>query len=74
MTITDDYPSITIKLHIKGDTVVIFTKSQGKDHIPWGVTLKGETFVAESDVPARALNQLEPYLKGDVLQKLIEQK
>jgi hypothetical protein len=74
ITITDDYPSIRIKLSIKGETVVIFTESQGKDHIPWGVTFKGKTFVAASDIPARALNELEPYLKGDVLQKLIEQK
>ncbi len=71
---TDDHPSISIELNVKGETVVIFTESQGKDHIPWGVTFKGKTFVAASDIPARALNQLGPYLKHDVLQNLIEQK
>ena len=71
---TDDYPSIDITLVVKGETVVIFSRSQGKDHSPWGVKIKGKTFVAKSDLPARALQGLAPYLKHDELQKLIEQR
>lgn len=71
---TDDYPAISFELKTGTDTVLIFTKSQGEGHVPWGVTFKGKTFVVDSDVPARALKELEPYLKRDVLRKLIEQK
>ena len=71
---TDDYPSTSIELKLKGDTIRIFTKSQGAGHAPWGVEFKGKTYTVESDVPAKALQGLEPYLKRDVLQRLIEQK
>lgn len=71
---TDDYPSISIELKLKTDAFRVFTKSQGEGHAPWGVEFKGKTYIVESDAPAKALTALEPYLKRDVLQKLIEQK
>jgi len=71
---TDDYPSISIEFEVKEEIVKIFTESQGEGNIPWGVTIRGKTFVVGSDIPARALKELEPYLKRTVLQKLLEQK
>ena len=71
----DDYPSfsIEIKLELKTGTVVFFTQSQGDDHVPWGVVFKRKEYVINSDVPAKALSQLKPYLKPDVLERLKQQ-
>ena len=70
---TASYPSISIEIKVGHDTITFFTRSQGKDHIPWGVTIQGETYVVvSSDVPARALEEdLEPHLKREVLKELI---
>ncbi len=67
------YPSISIEIEVGDETVTFFTRSQGKDHTPWGVTIRGETFVVvSSDVPARALEEdLEPHLKREVLEELL---
>ena len=67
------YPSISIEIEVGDETITFFTRSQGKDHIPWGVTIQGETYVVvSSDVPARALKEdLEPHLKREVLEELL---
>ncbi len=67
------YPSISIEIEVGDETITFFTRSQGKEHIPWGVTIQGETYVVvSSDVPAGALEQhLEPHLKREVLQELL---
>ncbi len=70
---TASYPSISIEIEVGHETITFFTRSQGKDHIPWGVTIQGETYVVvSSDVPARALKEdLEPHLKREVLEELL---
>lgn len=67
------YPSISIEIEVGDETIAFFTRSQGKDHTPWGVTIQGETYVVvSSDVPAGALEEhLEPHLKREVLQELL---
>jgi hypothetical protein len=67
------YPSIAIEIEVGDETITIFTRSQGKDHVPWGVTIQGETYVVvSSDVPAGALEEhLEPHLKREVLEELV---
>lgn len=69
---TDDYPSLRIELELENKTVSFITESQGKNHVPWAVTIQGKTYVIESDVPARALATLDPYLKHEVLRELKE--
>ncbi|MFB3068790.1 MAG: hypothetical protein ACE1ZI_05910 [Acidobacteriota bacterium] len=70
---TASYPSISIEIEVGPETITFFTRSQGKEHIPWGVTIQGETYVVvSSDVPAGALEQhLEPHLKREVLKELL---
>ncbi len=67
------YPSISIEIEVGNETITFFTRSQGKDHTPWGVTIRGETYVVvSSDVPAGALEEdLEPHLKREVLEELL---
>ncbi len=71
--VTDSYPKIKIELETKEERFVFWTESQGADHIPWGVRFAGKEYVANSGVPASALNVLAPYLKEDVLGKLIKE-
>src|SRR5262249_13713726 len=59
---TDDYPSIKLEIELEKETVTFFTKSQGEGNIPWGVTIRGTTYVVESDIPATAVELLEPHL------------
>ena len=70
---TASYPSISIEIEVDHETITFFTRSQGKDHIPWGVTIQGETYVVvSSDVPARALEEdLDPHLKREMLEELL---
>ena len=70
---TDDYPSLSIRIEVQGGTVVFFSESQGRNHVPWGVTVQGKTYTIDSAVPAEALALLAPYLKADVLEQLMKQ-
>ncbi|RKZ80057.1 MAG: hypothetical protein DRR19_24160 [Candidatus Parabeggiatoa sp. nov. 1] len=65
ITHTDDYPSIKITLQTDTGIVAFFTQSQGVGHVPWGVTFEKTTYVINSDIPAKALEILKPYLKKD---------
>lgn len=67
------YPSISIEIEVGDETITFFTRSQGKEHIPWGVMIQGETYVVvSSDVPAGALEEyVEPHLKREVLNRLL---
>lgn len=65
ITHTDDYPSINIVLHTDTAIVGFFTRSQGVGHVPWGVNFEKKTYVINSDIPAKALEILKPYLKKD---------
>ena len=73
ITVTDSYPSTTIELETKNEWVVFWTKSQGEGNVPWGVRFGGKEYVANSDYPALALKELEPYLKLEELSKLIQE-
>jgi hypothetical protein len=70
---TASYPSISIEIEVGPETITFFTRSQGKEHIPWGVTIQGETYVVvSSDVPAGALEEdLGPHLNREVLEELL---
>jgi hypothetical protein len=71
---TDDYPSVSIEVMLPDQTVRFYSRSQGENNVPWGLDVKGDTFVINSDEPARALNLLRPYLKRDVLRKLVDEQ
>ncbi len=73
ITVTDSYPSTTIELETKNESVVFWTKSQGEGNVPWGVRFGAKEYVANSDYPALALKELEPYLKREELSKLIKE-
>jgi fermentation-respiration switch protein FrsA (DUF1100 family) len=70
---TDDYPSLSIEIDLGTEKVLFFSQSQGADRTPWGVTFGGETYVVDSDAPARALRVLEPYLSREIIQELIDE-
>jgi len=73
---TDDFPSITIKITTwdsgVSETITFFTQSQGKGHVPWGVTIQGVTYVVPSDRPDKALEALEPHLRRNILKDLTD--
>jgi len=71
-THTDDYPDIRIELESDSESITFFTTSQGADHVPWAAILDGKTYVVDSDIPAKALAILEPFLKRDVLESLLK--
>lgn len=68
---TDDYPSFDIVIETEDATVAVYSTSQGEFHVPWGATIDGEDFTINSAVPAEALTMLEPYLKLDVQQDMV---
>ena len=69
---TDDYPNLRIVVKQGKSAITFFTRSQGKDYIPWGAQYQGKISVVDSELPARALQQLRPYMKRPVLEKLID--
>jgi hypothetical protein len=68
---TDDYPSLSITLDTRRETIEIFSQSQGKEHIPWSAYMRDKEYIIESGIPAEALAIIEPYLSKDVLENLI---
>jgi len=66
---TDDYPKLKIDLQFDGSTLVLFSTSQGKRHVPWGVKA-GITWVINSDAPSAALDILRPYLNPGAMDAL----
>lgn len=74
LTVTDGYPSISITVKTKKTkepTLVFHTESQGATHVPWGLRIGGEAYTITSPEPARALKMISPYLKHDVLERLM---
>ncbi|MBI5564133.1 MAG: hypothetical protein HY870_04500 [Chloroflexi bacterium] len=76
-TRTDYYPRVSLQIEFTQGQITFFSDSQNDDHSPWLLTLfrtrEGyDKFVIHSDVPTRALNTLNPYLKREVQQSLIE--
>jgi hypothetical protein len=74
ITHTDDYPLLTITVDTPGEgTLTIYSQSQGDQHIPWGASIAGKDFVIDSPAPAEAIALLDPYLKREVQQQLIDE-
>ena len=71
---TDDYPSLKIELTLPDQTVRFYSLSQGEDHVPWGLDIQGNTYVIDSDEPAKALALLKPYLKWNILREVIDKQ
>jgi hypothetical protein len=70
---TDDYPVITLTFETAHGTVKVSTGSNTVDNVPWRAEIDGVEYIIDSDVPARALDEIVPYLKYDVRQALIEE-
>lgn len=71
---TDDYPSLSIDIRLPDQPVHFYSRSQGETHVPWGLDIQDNTFIINSDEPAKALDLLKPYLKRDVLRKLLDEQ
>ena len=74
ITHTDDFPRLVIELVWDAETVRLYSSSQGRGHVPWGLQRGGSEYVVDSALPFEALERLRPYLKMDRLQTLIEQR
>jgi hypothetical protein len=74
ITHSDDNPLLTITVDTPGEgTLTIYSQSQGDQHIPWGASIAGKDFVIDSPAPAEAIALLDPYLKREVQQRLIDE-
>lgn len=68
ITHTDDYPFLVIGLTLpSGVEVRFYSKSQGADHMPWGLDYDGKTYIIDSPRPQEALSALKPYLREALL-------
>lgn len=49
--------------------------SQGKGHVPWGLSLAGSpgSYVIDNDVPYQSLTVLKPYLGYETLAMLVQE-
>ena len=63
------FPKLRIELQFDASTLVFFSTSQGKRHVPWGVRA-GTTWVINSDAPSIALDILRPHLNPGVMDAL----
>jgi len=69
---TDDYPYIEVAMACgSGGLALLFTKSQGKYHAPWGACIGGELFTLPGEAIGRALQALRRPLHGAVLDRMI---
>lgn len=69
---TDDYPSIAMTFQTDHGKIVIYTSSQGENHVPWAATIRGETYVINSRIPMDAVNSISDYLHKDILNSMID--
>jgi hypothetical protein len=71
----DDYPAKLIRLYLDKETVTFSAKSSGG----WTITIttpddiKGKVYTVRTTLPNKAIELLNPYLKRDIQQKLIDQ-
>jgi hypothetical protein len=74
ITHSDDNPLLTITVDTPGEgTLTVYSQSQGDQHIPWGASIAGRDYVIDSPAPAEAIALLDPYLKREVRQQLIDE-
>jgi hypothetical protein len=71
---TDDFPHRTIVIDTPGGQVEFETESQGEGNVPWRLSCSGRSCgidcVIDADTPAKALNDLQPFLRQDVFEQL----
>jgi hypothetical protein len=73
ITHTDDYPSIRFTFETDHGTVEVYSSSQGEFAVPWGATADGTTYVIDSDIPARALEEIAPFLKYEEREAFLDE-
>jgi hypothetical protein len=69
----DDYPVITLNFKTDRGYVTVYTYSSAENHVPWGVIIDGIEYVIDGDVPARAMDEIMPYLRYDIRDAMIEE-
>jgi hypothetical protein len=74
----DDYPSIKIQIKTNDQQVIFSSRSQGRDHIPWQITIiqanKTTEYISNSAFPAQALHVLAPYIDRPGIEPIIERR
>jgi hypothetical protein len=74
----DDYPSIKIQVKTNHQQVIFSSRSQGRDHVPWQITIiqadKTTAYISNSAAPAQALQLLAPYLDRPGIDQIIERR
>lgn len=75
---TDDYPRISIALHVgveklgrPGGIALLFTESQGEFHAPWSAAIGGRMWTMPGEEIGRALVALKRPLKWGVLEGMM---
>lgn len=83
---TDNYPDIEIELQLESETIMFFTRAYGnagaiRERIPgspwgccghaWALDYRDRIYVLDTIHPDEALAIMDPYLKRDVLAKLM---
>lgn len=69
---TDDYPYIGFTFGTDAGAVEVFSGSQGEFAVPWGARIDGVEYTIDSDIPARALDEIAPYLKYEERQAFLD--
>lgn len=70
---TDDFPFVEIALHgvrVEHPSVLLFSKSQGEFHAPWGACIGGDLWTLPGDEVGRALAALRGPLKRSMLDRM----
>lgn len=77
---TDDYPHIDIALHAghcddggSARIALLFTRSQGRYHAPWGAKVDGVQWSIQGEAIGRALRRIRRALKQPTLDRLIRE-
>jgi hypothetical protein len=68
---TDDYPNIELALVMKSSVALLFTKSQGEFHAPWGACVDGEVYIAAGEEIGRTLSSLCEPIQRPVFDRMI---
>jgi hypothetical protein len=68
--VTDSYPVFTLRLRTSTGVVEFYSESQGEYRRPWRVEVAGRRYVSDSDVPARAMRIILPYLRRAELDRM----
>jgi hypothetical protein len=75
---TDDYPSVTIKIKIDRQEIILLSQSQGADRVPWQVIVKENNttrqYITNSPLPAQALRILSPTLDRPGIELIIQRR